>query len=232
MLYLELNLDPFISLENVIQSPLTNPLNLISYVESIGVPGISFTYNITSQPFSEISTLRALTNSRLNIRVAADLQAVQKAILLKPDMITLIDPESETQTLELPSKSVTEILNIISKNNDLNFALRMEPNVKQLKEAYQAGANEVELSTNQLAFEKNHAGFYEVLESIIHNIRVAKKNNLRISLGGNLDRRLILALKEVADVEFVSVDYALLSQSLIRGFENALREFTQLVENK
>ena len=133
-------------------------------------------------------------------------------------------------TIEIHSKDIKVLVNTILNSEDLGLALRIQPKIKLLKEAYQLGVDEVEIATNDLAKEKTHKGFLLVLEKITHTIRIATKNNLRVSIGGDLDRRIITALNEVVDVEFISVGNALLSQSLITGFESALKELMELVE--
>ncbi|RKY51170.1 MAG: hypothetical protein DRP89_09245 [Candidatus Neomarinimicrobiota bacterium] len=230
MSYLEINLDPFISLEELVHAPLTNPLNLLSYVESIGVSGVSFTYRENVNLVRDISTLRSMTGCRFNIRVPANIEIVQKILPIKPDMLTVIDPKSLDNTIEIHSKDIKVLVNTILNSEDLGLALRIQPKIKLLKEAYQLGVDEVEIATNDLAKEKTHKGFLLVLEKITHTIRIATKNNLRVSIGGDLDRRIITALNEVVDVEFISVGNALLSQSLITGFESALKELMELVE--
>lgn len=230
MPYLEVNLDPFISLEELVHAPLTNPLNLLSYVESIGVAGVSFTYRKNVNLVTDISTLRSMTGCRLNVRVPADAETIQKVLQIKPDMITIINPESADNTLEFHSKDIKVLVNTILDNQDLGLALRIQPKIKLLKEAYQLGVDEVEIATNELSKEETHKGFLVVLEKITHTIRIAIKNNLRVSIGGDLNQRIIAALNEVVDVEFLSVGKALLSQSLITGFESALRELMELVE--
>jgi len=230
MSYLEVNLDPFIQLKSLVEFPLTNPVNLLSYIESVGAAGISFTYRPENPAFNEISTLKALTNARINIRVSTDNQAVQRAVLLKPDMITLTDPETPANTLKLPSKVVKEVVDSVGGDEDLGLALRLPMDVKQLKEAYQFGCDEVELATDPLAEQTTHKEFLNHLEILTHVFRIGVKNNLRISLAGRLDRRLIQAISEVITPEFYSVDKSLLAQGLIKGFEPALQELIDLVE--
>ncbi|MCK4640688.1 MAG: pyridoxine 5'-phosphate synthase [Candidatus Marinimicrobia bacterium] len=230
MPYFEVNFDPFIALGKITNSPVSNPLNLLSFVESVGAAGISFTYGPETGQMNNVALLRSMTNCRINIRVPADMQVLQKAILLRPDIVTLCDMEKEDTTVQIPSKSIKELVNSVLNIEDLGIAIRLKPDVKQLKEAYQMGIDEIEIATNELARHDKQTPFLECLEKITHTIHIGNKNNLRISAGGELDRRLIRALNEVIDVEFISVGKALLSRSLMWGLENALKEFNEVID--
>ena len=224
MSYLEVNFDPFIALAKITNAPVSNPLNLISYVETVGAGGISFSYGPEIGQMNNLSLLRSMTGSRINVRVPADMQIVQKALLLRPDMITISDPDNDDGSVEIPSKLIKDLVASIVNMDDVGVALRLKPDVKQMKEAYQIGIDEVEIATNKLAEHEKRSPFLECLETITHAINIGSRNNLRVSVGGALDRRIINAVNEVINVEFISVGRALLAQAFIWGFEAAVKE--------
>ena len=230
MPYLEVNFDPFIALAKITTAPMSNPLNLISYIETVGAGGISFTYKPETGQMNNLGLLRSMTSSRINVRVPADMQIVQKALLLRPDMITIFDIEKEDGTVEIPSKLIKDLISSVINMDNVGVALRLKPDVKQMKEAYQIGIDEVEIATNELAEHEKQSPFLECLERITHAIRIGNRNNLRVSVGGALDRRLITSINEVIDVEFISVGRALLAQAFLRGFQTAVKELTEIID--
>jgi len=230
MPYLEVNFDPFIALAKITNAPVSNPLNLISYVETVGAGGISFSYGPEIGQMNNLSLLRSMTGSRINVRVPADMQVVQKALLLRPDMITITDSETEDGAVEIPSKSIKDLVSAVVNMDDVGVALRLKPDVRQMKEAYQMGIDEVEIATNELAEQEKQEPFLECLEKIVHAIRIGSRNNLRVSVGGALDRRIINSINEVIDVEFISVGRALLAQAFLWGFENAVKELIEIID--
>lgn len=232
MPYPEVNLDPFISLKGLINTPLANPLNLLSYVETVGIAGVGFTYRQDIGYIGDLSSLRSMTSSRINIRIPADMAFVHKVLPLKPDVVTVVDDNSEHKTLNVPSDIIKEMVVSLRQNEVSGLALRIAPDIKQLKVAYQYGVDVVEIATNRLAKEGTRRGFLNALEEIVRIIRVAKKNGLRIVVAGELNRRLILELNAVVNVEFISVGRALLEQALMLGFDKALREFVDVVGNR
>ncbi len=229
MPYLEVNLDPFIELGKISGLALANPVNLLSYIEAAGASGICLTYKPEMDQLNNMTLLRALSNCRINMRVPTDMQILQKVILLHPDLVTIVDLDNDDTTVRIPSKQIKELVNSVLSVGGLGVALRLKPEVKQLKEAYQLGIDEVEVATNELAPHSQQIPFLECLEKITHAIHIGSRNNLRISAGGNLNRHLIRELVDVIDLEFISVGRALLSQALIFGFESALREITEII---
>jgi pyridoxine 5-phosphate synthase len=230
MPYFEANLDSFISLSKLSLTPLSNPVSLLSYIETIGVPGVSFTFEEGTNSIFDLPTFRSVTNSRINIRVKPAIDLITNVISLNPDMLTIIDISREDNTVDTSNKEVKLAVESALEHENINVAIRIKPELKRLKEAYQLGVDEIEIATNNLADKDTYKEFQELLGHIAYTIRIAKKNDLRISVGGKLDYRIIKSLNEVSDVEFISVGKALLSQSLVIGFQNALREFMAIVE--
>jgi pyridoxine 5-phosphate synthase len=230
MPYFEANLDSFISLSKLSLTPLSNPVSLLSYIETIGVPGVSFTFEEGTNSIFDLPTFRSVTNSRINIRVKPEIDLITNVISLNPDMLTIIDISREDNTVDTSNKEVKLAVESALEHENINVAIRIKPELKRLKEAYQLGVDEIEIATNNLADKDTYKEFQELLGHIAYTIRIAKKNDLRISVGGKLDYRIIKSLNEVSDVEFISVGKALLSQSLVIGFQNALREFMAIVE--
>jgi len=230
MPYLEVNFDSFIALARITNAPVSNPLNLISYVETAGAGGISFTYGTDIGQMNNLSLLRSISGCRINVRVPADMQIVQKALLLRPDMITICDPNTNDGSVEIPSKLIKDLVVSVVNMDNVGVALRLKPDVKQMKEAYQIGIDEVEIATNELAEHDKHLPFLKCLETVTHAIHIGNRNNLRVSVGGALDRRIISAINEVIDVEFISVGRALLAQAFLRGFETAIKELIERID--
>lgn len=230
MPYFEANLDSFISLAKFSPTPLSNPVGLLSYIETIGVPGVSFTFEEGTNNIFDLPTFRSVTNSRINIRVKPEIDLITNVISLNPDMLTIVDTTTDDNTVDTSNKEVKLAVGSALEQKDVNIAIRIKPEMKRLKEAYKLGVDEIELATNDLANKDTYKEFQESLGHIAYIIRIAKKNDLRVSAGGKLDYRIIKSLNEVSDVEFISVGRALLSQSIILGFQDALREFMSVVE--
>lgn len=229
MRYLEINLDAFILLNRCAQQALSHPLNLLGYIESTGVAGLSFTYFPDVATLINVPAIRAATRCRLNIRTPADLASIQKAMQLRPDCLTLIDPNTPYQTFDACQPSARNLVETIQSAQDFHLILRLTPEIEQLRAAYRLKIEEVEIATNELAAQDTLANFTFWINQLTHVIRVGQKNKLRISVGGNLNARLIRTILELVDVEFISLGRDLLAQALVNGFGPALKEYINLI---
>ncbi|MDD5765044.1 MAG: pyridoxine 5'-phosphate synthase [Candidatus Marinimicrobia bacterium] len=232
MPYLEVNLDSFISVESIVQTPLANPLNLLTYIESCGVMGISFTFQPELPFLKNISLVREMTGARLNIRSSVEASSVEGSLFLKPDVLTLIDWADPDRAICLPSKPIRDMLDAVSEPREFAVALRIHPHPKQLKEAYTLNVDEIEIATDPLTHQTNRLGYLSELDAISRTVRLANKKSVNVTCSGNLDERTITAIRDVANVEFFSVGKHLLSRALADGFGNALKEMIEHIETR
>ncbi|HPC36021.1 MAG TPA: pyridoxine 5'-phosphate synthase [Candidatus Marinimicrobia bacterium] len=229
MRYLEINLDPFLTLGQIVDTPLCNPLNLLSFIEAVGVAGISFTNLPEREGLINIAAMRTMSRCRLNIRTNIENQALQRAMSVNPDFITLINLDESDLTVDPHSQIVHNLVETVQSAEDFNLILRLKPEIRDLKAAYRLKVDEVELATDSLAAQELQTSYLAELNKIVLASRLASHNHMRISLGGRLHKRLILTLLELIDVEFISVGRALLGQALITGLDMALRELLEIV---
>jgi len=232
MHFLEINLDPFLALSRVTDTPLCNPLNLMGFLEAAGVAGISFTNQMEYDGLVNVAAIRSMSKCRLNVRTNIENQSVQKAMSVRPDFITLVNLSEPDFTVDPHSEPVRNLVETIQSAEDFNLVLRLKPEVHDLKAAYRLKVDEVELATNAIARQELHSAYLAELQKITLATRLATRNHLRVSIGGMLHRRLVLTLLETIDVEFISVGRALLGQALITGLEPAVRELMTIIENK
>jgi len=232
MRYLEINIDPFLALGQVADTPFCNPLNLLGFIEAVGVAGISYTNRPEYESMINLLAMRSMSKCRFNVRTNIENQAVQRAMSVKPDFITLVNLAETDLTVDPKDAIVRNLVETIQSAEDFNLVLRIKPEVRTLKAVYRLKVDEIELATDALAVQELQADYIAELEKIILAVRLATRNHLRVSLGGLLHKRLILALLEVLDVEFISVGRALLGQALLTGLEPALRELLAIIENR
>jgi len=229
MSYLELNLDPFITLWKEVNNSVIHPLNLLNYVESTYSGGVCFTYHPNIPLFSEISTIKKLTSARINIKINSDIDNLKKVFSLEPDVITIINKNNLYDAVHLPSKMIKKIIKE-GEENDIPVIPRVNPKLDNLKQTYKMDCSDVVITTNKLSTIDSQDEFNQLLGLYAKCYRIAHKNNLRISFGGNLNKRLILAIKKLMEPEFFTVGDFVLSQAIIRGIETTLRETVELIE--
>jgi len=232
MRYFEINIDPFLALSRVTETPLCNPLNLMGFIEAAGVAGISYTNQPEYENLINVTAIRSMSKCRLNIRTNIENQAVQRAMSVRPDCITLVNLSEPDFTVDPHSDLVRNFVETVQSAEDFNLILRIKPEVRDLKAAYRLKVDEIELATNMLAEQELQANYIAEIQKIALAARLATRNHMRISVGGQLQRRLIWGLLELINIEFISVGRALLGQALVTGLEMAIREYLMVIENK
>jgi len=225
MANLEVCLDSFMALEALVQTPLSNPLHLLGPIEAVGIPGISLNLGAISAEQTDLDHIRNLTGARLNLRVPAEEKQIARALGLAADLITVVNNQRADRTLTMNNGDWEKVLEPIVRNRDCALSVRLQADIRELKAAYQMGIDEVEIATDHLATVVSQTDFYNELGEVNHAIQVGQKNNLMVSIGGGLDRRLIAELLAISSPHFISVGRSLLAQSLHTGFEQALRNY-------
>jgi len=232
MAYLEVNLDSFIKFEKYFRIKLSNIYNIVGLLEVNNIHGICFSYDVVDDIELFLDTVKSMTEARINVRVVPEKGIIQRLLQYKPDVITLIDPSSDDLSVFLPSKKIKEVTSEFSNREEIGFVIRLQPDLKFLKFAYQYGCDEIELASDSLALEEMHIEYNKKLEQIAHSARVAKKNGMRVSISGGLNRRVIDSLINIVDFEFISLDDILLAEAIFKGLSEVLKEYIILVEGK
>jgi len=226
----EINIDPFLNLRPLLTTTLSQPLQLLAFLEAEGISAFSFTYRSEIAAICNVPAMRLMSRARLNIRTGLDPVAVQHVMQLKPDLITLLDPQAPDQTLSMALPAVREMVDNIQAARDFNLALRIKPDLAALKAAYRLRVNAVELATDSLAAQPNPDDRLTELQGIVRTVRVALRNKFRVTLAGNLDLKLVKTLQGLVEIDYYSVGRWLLDRALRSGIVSALTEIHTTIE--
>jgi len=232
MAFLEVNLDPFIKFEKFSRIALPNIYNIIGLLEVNNVHGISFSFDMVDDIELFLDTVRSMTESRINVRMEPDKENVDRVVQYKPDVITFVENEGEGKSVFLPSKKVKDVVTEYSQREDIGFVVRLQPDARMLKYAYQYGFDEVELVSDALAEEETRIGYYRQLDQVAHVARIARKNGMRISISGGLNRRIVNSLIDLVEFEFISIDDSLLAEAVFSGLPSVIKDYIFLVEKR
>ena len=62
--------------------------------------------------------------------------------------------------------------------------------------------------------------------------RIARKNGMRISISGGLNRRIVNSLIDLVEFEFISIDDSLLAEAVFSGLPSVIKDYIFLVEKR
>ena len=228
MAQMELNLDSFISAQQLLKvDGLTLP-GIVTIAGLSGVDGFSLTYDGRSPQFSEKDlelTIAAAMNTRFALRITPRAELLQLALNLPIAQVTFTGDnlfEDYGADLETFIPQLKDAGKLIS--------FRLEPELALLKKAYRQQADLVELNVNHYSENISLAGRAEAQEQIALMARTAEKNGIGVAVNGGISFQNAVPLVNIEMVENIVVGRAILGRSIFVGLETAIRDFKAQVQ--
>lgn len=184
----------------------------------------------------DLNLLRKTVKTKLNMEMAAVDEMVGIALSTKPDLVTLVPEKREELTTEggldvlsRPDyyKSVTEQL----KGGGIQVSFFVDPDPKQIREAYGCGADIVEIHTGHYSEARTELEAVERFERVVSAVESASDLNLGLSAGHGLNYVNVKRFKALPQIEEYSIGHSIVARAVLVGFEKAVREMMELVKD-
>lgn len=184
----------------------------------------------------DLNLLRQTVKTKLNMEMAAVDEMVGIALSTKPDLVTLVPEKREELTTEggldvlsRPDyyKSVTEQL----KGGGIQVSFFVDPDPKQIREAYGCGADIVEIHTGHYSEARTELEAVERFERVVSAVESASDLNLGLSAGHGLNYVNVKRFKALPQIEEYSIGHSIVARAVLVGFEKAVREMMELVKD-
>jgi pyridoxine 5-phosphate synthase len=192
----------------------------------------------------DVSLLRRLVTTHLNVEMAATEEMLERALALRPDTVTLV-PES-------PDEITTEGgLDLIAQQDRvghtierllagaLDVSVFIEPEIAQVETAARLGARQVELCTARYAeltvlghvTSADRAALLETVEreAMRHAVaaRASATHGLRVAAGHGLTYRNVGRIVNIPEVEELNIGHNIVSRAVLVGLDRAVREMRE-----
>jgi len=182
----------------------------------------------------DLELIRATVTSHLNLEMAAMDAMVDIALRVKPDMVTLVPEKREEVTTEggLDVKaSVGRITSAVStlKAAGIVVSLFIDPDMDQIREAVQTGADFVELHTGRYAGARRGVDEAIELEKLERGAQAAVKLGMGASAGHGLTYHNVQPVAAIAEVEELNIGHSIVSRAIMVGVERAVRDMIELI---
>lgn len=182
----------------------------------------------------DVRVLRDVLTTKLDLEMAATPEIIAIALEIIPDLITLVPEKREELTTEggLAVHGNEAYLSEVTKmfhEKGILVSLFIEPEPMQIDAAVQCGVDIIELHTGTYANARSKAGVKIQFERIRAAAMYAAEAELVVTAGHGLDLRNLEALRQIPEIEEVSIGHALVSRALFVGFEQAVREYVAAV---
>jgi pyridoxine 5-phosphate synthase len=194
----------------------------------------------------DISLLREVVTTYLNVEMAATEEMINIAVDTKPDAVSLVPENPNEITTEGGLDVIKNSENVRTAINRLReigiFAsIFIDPDEKQIEAAKAAGAQQVELCTAEyaeltLSSRAAHGEGYEKAQAEIERIKravtFAKSLNLIVAAGHGLTYRNIAALAAIPEISEFNIGHNIVSRSVFVGLYKAVEEMIQAIQVK
>ncbi|MFH1547935.1 MAG: pyridoxine 5'-phosphate synthase [Candidatus Omnitrophota bacterium] len=172
---------------------------------------------------------------RFNMEMAATLEIVEIACLLKPEQSTLVPEKRQEITTEggldvTGNRGVLKDYIFSLKKNGILVSLFIEPISEQIKASKEVGADAVELHTGKYANTKGEDQSKE-LKKIIESAHFAHTLNLKVYAGHGLNYENVKAIASISFIEELNIGHSIISRAVFVGLENAVKEMLNLLRS-
>lgn len=227
MAQFELNLDPFLKLNDITKTAGFSLAGAVNIAQLSGVNGFSFTYDGVRHGIGE-QTVEMLTHlaptSRFNLRILPKPDMVQAALDLPIQQATFYG-EGMFDTYK---KDLSTFVRKLQAGNRL-VSFGIEPDVNALRYAYKLEADYVELDVQSYAVATHPPTQAEAREQLTILAKTAVKNRLGVAVRGNLHYQNVQPLVAIDEIENFILGEGILSRAVFVGLETAIRDMRNLL---
>jgi pyridoxine 5-phosphate synthase len=231
---LAVNIDHIATLRNARNEREPDPVAAALLAEKCGASGIVCHLREDRRHIrdADLENLRKSVKTKLDLEMAmtAEMQAI--AIRTRPDLVTLVPEKREELTTEggfAIASQYRELVEFIKpiREAGIGVSVFIEPEEPAIALAAEAGADVVEIHTGPYSLKELQEERELELERIRKAARFARNLGLRVVAGHGLNHLNVAPLREITEIEEVSIGHAIIARAVLIGMEAAVREILQ-----
>ena len=234
---LSVNVDHVATLREARRSFEPEPVAAAITAELAGADGITIHLRQDRRHIKDrdLRILRDVVKTSLNLEMAATQEMLEKALEVKPDMVTLV-PEREGEITTEGGMNVQDNYENLSRIipqlqiNGILVSLFINPEIESIKAAAKLKTDFVEMNTSKYSEVKNLGEKIEELEKIERMVELAYKLHLGINAGHGLNYKNIVGIAKIKHIDEFSIGHSIVARAVLVGFERAVREMLELVK--
>ena len=183
----------------------------------------------------DLSLLRQIVKTHLNLEMAATDELIKKAINVLPDMVTFVPERRQEITTEggLDITANYDYLEEVTSSlraNNIVVSFFIDPDIYQIKSAAKLGADYVELHTGSYANADDLNQVVDELERIKSMAAAAAKMGLGVSAGHGLNYQNVGDVAKIKQIEELNIGHSIISKAVLVGLDRAVREMIELIK--
>ncbi|MBV9008497.1 MAG: pyridoxine 5'-phosphate synthase [Verrucomicrobia bacterium] len=184
----------------------------------------------------DIERLRAGIMTKLNFEMGNTPEILHIAIKSQPDEVCLVPEKRQEITTEGGLDVVAhrrELSPTIQRLHavGIRVSLFIDPETEQVDAAAELGADMVELHTGRLANAFTEEIERQELSRLRACAQVAAELKLQVNAGHGINYQNIVLIHEIPHLTDLNIGHAIVSRAIFVGFENAVREMLELMQD-
>ena len=181
----------------------------------------------------DLRLLRETVKTKLDLEMAATEEIIKIAIGTLPELATLVPERRQELTTEggLDVRGhkhhIRDVIRELQQH-EIEVSLFIDPFPDQIEAAREVGANKIEIHTGEYANARSESDQRSKLEDIRGAARLAAELGMGVNAGHGLNYVNIPAIREIPEIEEVSIGHAIISRAILVGLERAVRDMLKL----
>jgi pyridoxine 5-phosphate synthase len=241
MITLHVNIDHVATLRQARGTRYPDPVWAASLCELAGAAGITVHLREDRRHIQDrdVELLRKTVRGTLNLEMAATQAMLERALAIRPDIVTLVPERREERTteggLDLIGTQQAELGAAIAalKAAGIAVSVFIAPESAQLRAAERLKVPRVELHTGSYCDATLTAGQAEregaELERLAHAAEEAVGLGLHVAAGHGLDYNNVRAVAALPGVEELNIGHAIVARAVLVGLDRAVRDMLAIL---
>lgn len=239
MTHLAINVDHVATLRQARGGAEPDPVQAAGICELAGAEGIVVHLREDRRHIQDrdVRLLRQTVKTKLNLEMAAAKEIVNFALEIKPDMVTLVPEKRQELTTEGglnvagQKKKIAGVIDRM-RGAGIPVSLFIDPDSRQIKAAWDAGATFVEIHTGRYCDAPTEEDREREFALIAEAAEEAYEKGLRVNAGHGLNYLTTARIAALETVEELSIGHAVLARAILVGLDQAVREMAALVRTQ
>jgi len=234
-LRLGVNIDHVATLRQVRRASYPDPLLAALVAEQAGADSITLHLREDRRHIQDhdVERMRASLQTRMNLELAATDAMIEIARRVRPQDACLVPERREEVTTEGGLDAAGQVARLRECCTALREAgsrvsLFIDPELKQLEAAFEAGAPVVELHTGAYADSSGERQALELMR-LVEAARFGSRIGLTVHAGHGLHYHNVQPVAAIAEIVELNIGHAIVARAVIDGLAAAVREMKSLM---
>ncbi len=231
-----INIDHVATLRQARGGNEPDPVTAAQVCEVAGADGIVCHLREDRRHISDrdLRLLRETVRTKLDLEMAATDEIVGIALNTVPELVTLVPERRQELTTEgglnvpLQTTRLREVIRTLH-GRPIKVSLFVDPVIDRIDAAREVGADLIELHTGEYANARGERDIRAQLEALRDAASHARSLGLGVNAGHGLNYLNIEPIRQIPEIEEVSIGHAIISHAVFVGLERAVREMLQRI---